>query len=337
VLPVDVDVQAVQPHAHYRAREVRGDAVRPDGLIVPLIWIRRWDFRWQHVYRYETPVSLPKGTRLTMTFMFDNSSANSANPASPPVLARWGQRTDEEMCDLWVQVLTENEHDLRVLNKDFRIKAVHDDLVGYEQLITRTPDDVGLRDDAAVLSLEAGDVERAVTHWRRVVELQPSAAAHYNLGTALGLVGQSVDAIREFRAALQLYPSHAPAHHRLALELLARGERDRALEELRAAVRSAPQWMPALVDLSWMLATTTSPSVGDRAEALTFAERAVMLSARQDPAVLDVFAVALAADGQFARAIAIVDEALALVSRGPLADDIRRHRDLFLKKHAYQR
>jgi hypothetical protein len=31
VLPVDVEVQAVQPHAHYRAREVKGIATLPDG------------------------------------------------------------------------------------------------------------------------------------------------------------------------------------------------------------------------------------------------------------------------------------------------------------------
>ena len=29
-LPVDVEVQAVQPHAHYRARDVRGEATLPD-------------------------------------------------------------------------------------------------------------------------------------------------------------------------------------------------------------------------------------------------------------------------------------------------------------------
>ena len=43
VLPVDVDVLAVQPHAHYRAREVRGTATRPDGTTTPLIYIKDWD------------------------------------------------------------------------------------------------------------------------------------------------------------------------------------------------------------------------------------------------------------------------------------------------------
>ncbi len=61
VLPVDVEVQAVQPHAHYRAREVTGTATLPDGTTRPLIHIADWDFRWQHVYRYVKPFALPEG------------------------------------------------------------------------------------------------------------------------------------------------------------------------------------------------------------------------------------------------------------------------------------
>ncbi len=84
VLPVDVEVQAVQPHAHYRAREVRGTARLPDGTIRPLIYLKDWDFRWQQVYRYMKPVSLPKGTTLAMEIVFDNSAANPRNPSRPP-------------------------------------------------------------------------------------------------------------------------------------------------------------------------------------------------------------------------------------------------------------
>ena len=35
VLPVDVELLAVQPHAHYRAREIRGVATLPDGSVTP--------------------------------------------------------------------------------------------------------------------------------------------------------------------------------------------------------------------------------------------------------------------------------------------------------------
>ena len=83
-LPVDVEVQAVQPHAHYRAREMKGTATLPDGSTRSLIHISDWDFRWQHVYRYAAPFTLPKGTRLEMQYTFDNSAENPRNPERPP-------------------------------------------------------------------------------------------------------------------------------------------------------------------------------------------------------------------------------------------------------------
>ena len=60
VLPVDVDVLAVQPHAHYLARAVTGIATLPDGSRRTLITISDWDLRWQHVYRYRTPCRCPR-------------------------------------------------------------------------------------------------------------------------------------------------------------------------------------------------------------------------------------------------------------------------------------
>ena len=50
VLPVDVELLAIQPHAHYRAQEIRGIATLPDGTRASDPH-QDWDFRWQHVYR----------------------------------------------------------------------------------------------------------------------------------------------------------------------------------------------------------------------------------------------------------------------------------------------
>ena len=67
--------------------------------------IKDWDFRWQHVYREVTPIPLPKGTRLSMEYTYDNSAANSRNPQLPPARVFWGQRSQDEMGDLWFQLL----------------------------------------------------------------------------------------------------------------------------------------------------------------------------------------------------------------------------------------
>src|SRR5712671_6559836 len=55
VLPVDVDVLRVSPHAHYIAKEMQGYAILPDGTKRWLLLIKDWDFNWQGDYRYAQP------------------------------------------------------------------------------------------------------------------------------------------------------------------------------------------------------------------------------------------------------------------------------------------
>jgi len=47
VLPVDAEIRAIQPHAHYRARRVSASALLPDRTRLRLILIENWDFNWQ--------------------------------------------------------------------------------------------------------------------------------------------------------------------------------------------------------------------------------------------------------------------------------------------------
>jgi len=105
VLPVDVEAVSVYPHAHYLGKEMRGTATLPDGSQQELLWIRRWDFRWQDRYRYRSPVFLPRGTRLSMRFTYDNSAANPNNRNDPPQRVRSGPRSTDEMGQLWIEVV----------------------------------------------------------------------------------------------------------------------------------------------------------------------------------------------------------------------------------------
>ena len=90
-LPVDVEVLSVYPHAHYLAKEMRASATLPDGSVVPLIWIRNWNFHWQDEYRYTTPIRLPRGSRVQMRFTYDNSASNQAD--RPPAAVSRDVRT----------------------------------------------------------------------------------------------------------------------------------------------------------------------------------------------------------------------------------------------------
>lgn len=369
VLPVDVEVQAVQPHAHYRAREVTGYATLPDGSSRPLIHIKDWDFRWQHVYRYETPFILPKGTRIGMRFTYDNSPDNPRNPDRPPRRVYWGQRSADEMGDLWVQVLTKDNRDLAVLESEFAPKVTAEDVIGYERWIQSEPDSVGLHDAVAVLYLQLNRATDAARHFAISARLAPeSAATHFNLGTALTVAGELDRAEAEYRRALDIRPEYAQAHNNLGSLLLNTGRSDEAIGHLDEAARIDPgsaqahynlgaalrqkglpreavrqftravqlngDWPAALADLAWLLAVSPEDEIRNPAIAVKFAERAVALTARQDAAALDVLGAAYAAAGDFARAAQTVRAALAL--NPPNASAIAERRDLYAGQRAYR-
>jgi len=251
VLPVDVEVEAVQPHAHYRASEVTGTVTFPDGTRKTLIRVGDWDFRWQHVYRFATPFALPKGSTLAMRWVYDNSADNPRNPSQPPRRVFWGQRSADEMGDLWVQVLTKNMYDLNVLADRFRPKMVSEDVLGYERELQANPSSAALHDSVAMLYLEIKRPADAVRHFGASAELQPNLAPpHFNLGTALAYAGRIDDAAAEYRRALEIRPEYALAHNNLAAILLQRGEVSEAIRHYEEAVRIDPKYAEAFGNLA---------------------------------------------------------------------------------------
>ncbi len=97
-LPIDVDLMAIYPHAHYLANDMQAFAVLPDGTKKALIHIPHWNLNWQAVYRYQQPVRLPKGTTVSLRYVYDNSSDNPLNPNHPPARVVGGNRSSDEMC-----------------------------------------------------------------------------------------------------------------------------------------------------------------------------------------------------------------------------------------------
>ncbi len=237
-LPVDADLLAIQPHAHYRAREIRGTALLPDGTSRLVMHITDWDFRWQHVYREVTPIRLPKGTRLSMEYTYDNSAENVRNPQLPPAKVYWGQRSKDEMGDLWFQLLATNERDRELMREQINTKMATEDIAGYETMLRVDPKDAELHDDVALLYMGVGQMPQAVRHFEASVALKPdSAAAQFNLGTALAQAGRFDDATAAFRAALARRRDYALAHNNLGQVLLAQGKTGEALTHLQEAVR----------------------------------------------------------------------------------------------------
>ena len=374
VLPVDVAVHGVQPHAHYLAKQVKGFATLPDGTRKWLISIEDWNFDWQEYYLYTSPFVLPKGTELTMEFTYDNSVGNPRNPHSPPRRVTWGQSSRNEMGDLWIQVLPRSGSDLDILTRDREPRELAEDLVGLEKILEFEPDLPMAHDDAALLYLRFGRVAEAVAHFRETARLRPdSAAAQYNLATTLFQQGELDEAIGHFEEALRLNPEYAQAHnnlgavlrsqgklleavdhfrqalvvrpddgdalYNLAGVLTLQGELDEAVTLYRRALELQPDTPEPASELAWILATDPNPRLDDVRQAVTLAERAAQLTGHQDASVLDTLAAAYAAAGRFDQAAATARAALALLASGQseLDASIRQRLALYTEGRPYRR
>ncbi len=118
-LPADVQAFSAGAHAHYVAKEMKATATLPDGSTVPLLWIQDWDFSWQDRYTYKAPVMLPKGTRIDVRLVYDNSAENPRNPSAPPKQVTWGEQSFDEMGSVTLQATAVRKEDEPVLQQYF--------------------------------------------------------------------------------------------------------------------------------------------------------------------------------------------------------------------------
>lgn len=83
------EIWAVLPHMHERGQTISMERVRgeDDTCVVD---VSRWDFGWQRMYVYDTPVELLQGDRLSVECVYDTTDDTE------PVLPGWG--TQNEMC-----------------------------------------------------------------------------------------------------------------------------------------------------------------------------------------------------------------------------------------------
>jgi tetratricopeptide (TPR) repeat protein len=244
-LPVDVELHAIYPHAHYLGKDIRAFATLPDGTEHSLIWIKDWDFNWQNAYRYRTPLRLPRGTIVRMRYTYDNSAANPRNPSSPPVRVRYGGQSSNEMGNLWMQVVAAPS-DLARLREDYAQKSAQRQIAGYEQLAAEQPESAGVRRALGAAYLRVGRMADALKVLEASVRLEPGdATAHYNLAHAFAAAKRPADALRHFREAARLAPSFAEAHNNAGALLRQAGQALEAERAFRAAIAAAPEYAAA--------------------------------------------------------------------------------------------
>ena len=308
VLPVDVEAMSIYPHAHYLAWEMKAKAILPDGSEEWLLYIPEWDFNWQDFYRYREPVFLPKGTRLTMEYSYDNSESNPRNPHRPPKHVTYGPQSTDEMGDLYIQVLPARADELDVLRSDYAAKELNERVAELTFRIERNPEDaealnalgftydaLGRSDDAVQTIREAvriapdledghfnlgtllaarGARAEAIGHFENVLRSDPDCLdCRVRLGNVLREVGKLNEAVAELEKATELDPKHAWAHYSLGIALQLRGRLAEAISQYRKVVRLDPKDVDARLSLGSALT-----AAGQCAQAVLELEQAVRLA-----------------------------------------------------------
>ncbi len=203
----------------------------------------------------------------------------------------------------------------------------------YEDAAELAPNDLGLRVEVAQRLSREGAFERAGPHLEFVAAHggpDAAARAHIALGGLSERSGVLEAARQHYREAAGLREDFAAPHLALAALFVRTEDVAAALGSLRAAVRAEPDSTVANNNLAWQLATAANPTASDLAEARRHAERAVASSQRREPSVLETLVVVLAAQGEFGKARATIDEAIGLVN--PRGDNIELKRELLRRR-----
>jgi hypothetical protein len=100
----DVYITSLTAHMHLRGKSMRFELTYPDGKKKTILNVPNYDFNWQTTYRLASPIFAPKGTRIRIDAVYDNSANNKNNP-DPSSTVRWGQASVREMMNGWIEYI----------------------------------------------------------------------------------------------------------------------------------------------------------------------------------------------------------------------------------------
>jgi Flp pilus assembly protein TadD len=287
-LPVDVEVLGIYPHAHYLGKRMEAWATLADQQKKWLIVIPSWDIDRQSVYRYRQPVFLSKGTVVHMRYIYDNSSGNPHNPHNPPVRVKAGNRSEDEMAHLWLQVLPvntpSNAPDPRLLLQEAWMRnwlskdpndilplynlasalaargKYQEAMVTYRRALTLHPGDERTLNELGASLENAGDWHQAQKTFLQDIAAHPETCnARFNLARLDLKHEQAAAAEQQFRAMLTQCPADAAVHSGLGVALASEGQSAAAEGELRTALQMGPYDFTALYNLGDLALEANQP------------------------------------------------------------------------------
>lgn len=124
----------------------------------------------------------------------------------------------------------------------------------YDEVLEQDPTCSPAHEGLAVAAFQAGDVEKAIFHFRRVTDLNPmNGRAQINLGAALNRAGRYGDAVFALRRGLRLDARCAEGFYNLGIAQRKLNQPDMAAAAYHEALRLAPGMAEAHQNLANIL------------------------------------------------------------------------------------
>jgi len=92
------DLFGVMPHMHFLGSGYDFHVDNADGSQTCIARSEDYDFSTQPTYWFQTPITIPGTSTLSVSCTWDNSESNPHQTNDPPVDVTWGENTQQEMC-----------------------------------------------------------------------------------------------------------------------------------------------------------------------------------------------------------------------------------------------
>ncbi len=91
----DIHIHYVVPHMHYRGKSIKFNVQLPNDSLKTIVSIPDFNFNWQWLYKLKEPIPVPKGSKIIVEGIYDNTYQNQLNPDPTQELHYGIQSTDE--------------------------------------------------------------------------------------------------------------------------------------------------------------------------------------------------------------------------------------------------
>ena len=196
-------------------------------------------------------------------------------------------------------------------------------LAALQEALRINPNDVRTHENLARLFADCGRTNESLAEFEAALQINPKdTVVLKNRGILLVTLGRFDEAMKSYAAAARLDSTDERPLYLTGQALLKQNRDPEAIPYFWQALRLDPDNLRTLIFLAQVLATDENPRVRDGRAAFDLASKAIALAGSNQPAMLDVLAMACAELGRFDDAQKAAQDALRLSAANGLTNDI---------------